>query len=89
MTARLEEKVDELLNGKIDQKEAFLAFLDAMKEDYLANPTDWDNTTIAEYMDAMKSWIENFSACEWNDIDWDKLDYAAMARILYMGRIYE
>lgn len=89
MADDLNGQIDRLLEGKIDSKETFLSFLGALEEDYRKNPAGWDNTTIAEYLDAMKSWIEDFSDCQWNDIDWDHLDYAVMARILYMGKIYE
>lgn len=89
MGRELDEQFDKLQDGKVNSKEAFLSFLDALEKDYRINSREWDNTTIAEYIDAMKSWIEGFSTCEWNDIDWDSLDYTAMARILYMGKIYE
>lgn len=74
---------------EISDKKAFLAFLDELKSSFRTNSEEWENRTIDEFLNAMQSWIEDFSSSEFNDIDWGKVDYSLLARILYMGKIYE
>ncbi len=74
---------------KISDKESFLAFLNELIFDFRKNPKEWENSTIDLYLEAMLSWIEDYSSCEYNHIDWNHMDYSAIAMILYMGKIYE
>lgn len=74
---------------EISDKKAFLAFLSELNSSFLTNSEEWENRTINEFLDAMQSWIEDYSSSEFNDIDWGKVDYSLLARILYMGKIYE
>ena len=74
---------------EISSKKAFLAFLDELNSSFLKNSEEWENRTKDEFLNAMQSWIEDYSSSEFNDIDWGKVDYSLLARILYMGKIYE
>ncbi|MDE5676225.1 hypothetical protein [Phocaeicola sp.] len=74
---------------EISDKKAFLAFLSELNSSFLTNSEEWENRIINEFLDAMQSWIEDYSSSEFNDIDWGKVDYSLLARILYMGKIYE
>lgn len=73
----------------VNSKKAFADFLRRLISDYNENPQEWEATTVGEYLDSMLSWIEDYSACEANDIDWDNPDYSTFAKILYMGKLYE
>ncbi len=72
---------------EISSKKAFLAFLDELNSSFLKNSEEWENRTIDEFLNAIQSWIEDYSSSEFNDIDWGKVDYSLLARILYMGKI--
>lgn len=74
---------------KIKSKDDFLAFLNQLSKDFRENSDEWENKTAGEYIQAMVSWIEDYSVCPNNDIDWDNIDYKTLAKILYMGKIYE
>lgn len=74
---------------QISGKEDFLSFLDQLIFDYRNNTQEWENTKIDLYLEAMQTWIEDYSSSEFNDIDWDKISYSTIAKILYMGKIYE
>ena len=51
-------------------------------------PDEWENKTITDYLGQMASWMDDASIS--NDIiDWDNVDYKTLAKILYMGKIYE
>ena len=74
---------------KIKSKNDFLTFLNQLSKDFRENSDEWENKTAGEYIEAMASWIEDYSAAPKNDIDWDSPDYKTLAKILYMGKIYE
>lgn len=73
----------------ISDKEDFLSFIQRLIVDYRENPQKWENKSVDEYLQAMVSWIEDFSSSEFNNIDWNKIDYTTLAKLLYMGKIYE
>ena len=74
---------------KITDKDSFLYFLNLLAKDYVTNQSEWENKTVIDFIKAMSSWTEDFPASPANDIDWDKFDYKTMAKILYMGKLYE
>lgn len=77
------EQIDNINN--IDD---FLNFLVKLALDAKEKPDEWENKTITDYLGQMASWIDDASIS--NDIiDWDNVDYKTLAKILYMGKIYE
>ncbi len=74
---------------KISCKEDFLSFLAQLAADFRASPQEWESRTVDQYLEAVQSWVEDFSTSEYNDIDWSRVEYSIMARILYMGKLYE
>lgn len=73
----------------VRDKESFIQFLNMLARDYVANQSEWENTSVIDFIEAMSSWTEDFSSLPANDIDWEKVDYKTMAKILYMGKLYE
>ena len=73
----------------VTDKESLLHFMKMLINDYRENSQEWEHDSIDEYLDAMTAWVNDFSKCQYNDIDWNKIDYSVIARILYMGKIYE
>ncbi len=74
---------------KITDKEDFLTFLNELIFDYRNHPKEWENSTVDLYLEAMLSWIEDYSVSVFNDVDWNNINYAVLAKILYMGKLYE
>lgn len=66
---------------RISGKEDFLSFIQRLVVDYRENPQKWENKSVDEYLQAMVSWIEDFSSSEFNDIDWNKIDYITLAKV--------
>lgn len=85
---QLEESVFTVIE-KITDKDSFVQFLNLLARDYVTNHSEWENKNVIDFIEAMSSWTEDFSASPANDIDWDKFDYKTMAKILYMGKLYE
>lgn len=72
----------------INNIDDFLNFLVKLALNAKENPDEWENKTITDYLGQMASWIDDASIS--NDIvDWDNVDYKTLAKILYMGKIYE
>lgn len=61
----------------------FVAFLKAMENDYKMNKGEWKNISLDDYFESISAWIVDTQHCD------DKLDFSAMAKMLYMGKIYE
>lgn len=80
MIRKIEESTD---------MDAFLSFLNELILDFRRNPEEWENRTVDLYLEAVKSWMEDYSSSAFNDIDWRSLSYSTLARMLYMGKIYE
>jgi len=68
----------------VTDKESFLNFLGTLARDHRCNTKEWENLTIDAYLNAIKAWCEDSGTGEP-----DSLDYRAIAKMLYMGKIYE
>ncbi len=73
----------------IAAKEDFVRFLRRLSMDALLHPEEWENRTVPEYLEQVANWIEDFSESPANDIDWDNMEFRTLARMLYMGKLYE
>ena len=74
---------------KIGGKEDFVRFLYCLAADCRSCGGEWANLSIPAFLEQMAGWIEDFSQSPMNDMDWEALDFKALARMLYMGKIYE
>ena len=61
--------------------EDFVDFLIATENDYKLNKDEWQNTSLDRYFEAMAAWIKDAKP----QID----NLNSVAKILYMGKIYE
>lgn len=74
--------------SNIANMDDFLNFVIQLAMDAKDHPEEWANTTITDYLGQMASWVDDCYVFE-NTIDWEKVDYKTIAKILYMGKIYE
>lgn len=66
----------------------FLEFLRNLAKDSEENPEEWQNQSASQYLESIAGWIEDY--CDKNGAkEFDNLDFVEMAKILYMGKIYE
>ena len=61
----------------------FVAFLRVMGNDYKMNKSEWKNIQLDDYFESISAWIVDTKLCD------DKLDFSVIAKMLYMGKIYE
>lgn len=73
----------------IESKEQFIEFLNCLSTDSVENLNEWNNRSIEDYLERIAAWIEDYSTCPRNDIDWGNVDYKLIARLFYIGKIYE
>ena len=74
---------------KIRNKADFIHFLNLLSKDFEKNLQEWENRTVPEFLEQMASWIEDYSTCLVNEIEWERIDFKVLAQIIYMGKIYE
>ena len=73
---------------RVDDKDGFLKAIRLLAEEIRSRQLV-ANMCIDEYLESVASWVEDFSECPRNDIDWKSVDYRLILRLLYMGCIYE
>ena len=72
----------------IADRGGFVEFLFALSRNAKNHPEEWSNRTVADYLEQMASWIEDAYPSN-GIVDWESVDYQVLAKILYMGKIYE
>ncbi|WP_294242319.1 DUF7660 family protein [Pseudobutyrivibrio sp.] len=77
---------DQIAN--VYDKDSFIKCLNLLAKDSEENPQEWENTTVSQYLQSIASWIEDWSSRYGNE-EFEKMDYNEMAKLLYMGKIYE
>lgn len=82
----MENPIEQINN--IASMDDFLTFVVQLAMDAKEHPEEWENTTITDYLGQMASWVDDYAMFD-NTIDWEKIDYKTLAKILYMGKIYE
>ena len=60
-----------------------------LAEDAKEKTFEWKNTTISEYLESIAGWIEDTDEKSLYPVEWDKKDLKLLAKMLYMGKIYE
>jgi hypothetical protein len=89
---------------KVDSKESFLRFVQALAEDAVAvnaspkrtkdgklnlSPQGWENGSIAAFLEAMSAWAAADLAHTEQPCVSDKPSWQSFARILHSGKFYE
>lgn len=77
---------DEIEN--VNNREAFIAFLENLADDYKENNEEWVNDSISDYLERIATWIKDWGDSHGND-EFEQLDFKELAKIFYVGKIYE
>ena len=72
----------------ITDMESFARFLNALAKDYKNNHDEWQNWSIEDYLESIAAWIRDWSDLHGND-EFEQLDFKELAKIFYVGKIYE
>lgn len=81
---------DEIID-KMEDKSAFLSFLNLLRDDLENDQKNWTNITLAEYLEAMSGWVEDMEGYYLNNgisIP-ENVDWKVFANILVAAKMYE
>ncbi|MDC0760563.1 hypothetical protein ACFU8X_20110 [Brevibacillus porteri] len=70
----------------VDSKDELIEFIKALRHDLQVNPEEWENLSLAAFLEAMESWMEDTIDMGYLS---DQPEWKSLAAILYMGKIYE
>jgi hypothetical protein len=72
-------------------KEDLADFIDALRNDFLANPSEWENASVDQFLGAMSAWVramdnyyQNIGSAPVTSPSW-----SVFADILAASKIYE
>jgi hypothetical protein len=76
---------------KVESKDDFIRFLDALRNDLKSNPNEWENNDLNSYLNAMKAWTVDMEGYFKNQgielpvsIPWN-----VFANVLLAAKMYE
>lgn len=70
----------------VTDRYSFLEFLELLRMDYMDASETWENQSIDLFIEAVKSWVEDYNG---NDVNLDNPDWLSVAAMFYMGKLYE
>lgn len=73
----------------ISNKEQLIKFINDLAKDAKEKSFEWENITISDYLESIAGWVEDNDEQSLFPVEWDKKDLGLLAKMLYMGKIYE
>ena len=77
------EVFDRIENVK--DTDSFTCFLKALAQDYKDNHDEWKNWSIEDYLKSIAAWFEDTN----ENNEFEQLYFKELAKIFYVGKIYE
>jgi hypothetical protein len=77
--------------NEITCKDDFVFFIESLQDDLKNNPTEWENKTLEDYLDAIGAWTDDMDGYYSNvGIDMPAhIDWKVFATILVAAKMYE
>jgi cytochrome c-type biogenesis protein CcmH/NrfG len=69
---------------QVNSQEELVKFIEQLQADLQAHPGEWQNVTLATYLDAVAAWAQAIKPEVFEGSIWK-----VIARVLYSGKIYE
>jgi len=85
----MNEKVNNL---KVTDRQAFINFLDLLRQDFLENRESWESKTIPDFLEALSAYTEDIQGYYDNmklNINADRPEWSTFADIFKGAKIYE
>ncbi|WP_118973132.1 DUF7660 family protein [Taibaiella koreensis] len=81
----------EKIASGIQSKDSFLAFLELLIKDLKDNPGDWENRSLADFLEALHRWADTMEAYYRNTGQPvpTRIDWKVFADMLLAARCYE
>jgi len=83
----------ETLNDfEVTDRQTFIKFLELLRSDFLDNPESWENKTLPDFLEALRTYTLDIQGYYDNmklNINADKPDWVTFADIFKGAKIYE
>lgn len=79
-------------NFKVIDRQTFAEFLDLLHQDYLNNPSSWENNTLPTFLEALSAYTKDIQGYYDNrnqEINANKANWQTFADIFKGAKIYE
>lgn len=75
----------------VKTKEELIQFIHHLRKDLLANEEEWENVSLADYLDAMAAWMEDMDGYYKNTGQPipEQASWKTLADILFAATMYE
>ena len=83
---------DQLSNFKVPDRQAFIQFINLLRQDFLDNSANWENKSLDTFFEAMSSYADDIQGYYNNtnqDINADRPSWQIFADILKGATLYE
>ena len=83
---------EEVSNFKVTDKKTFIEFIDLLRADLLANPDDWENKKMDDFLEAVSRFTEDIQVYYENtnqSINTNQASWQLFADIFKGSSIYE
>jgi len=67
-------------------KQSFLEFLEALRNDFISSQETWENLNIDEFLESIGRWVEDYDK---DDINFEKPNWKTISAMFLMGKLYE
>ena len=72
----------------VTDTDSFALFLSNLAQDYKDNHNEWQNWSVDDYLKSISAWIKDWAELHGNE-EFELLDFKELAKIFYVGKIYE
>jgi hypothetical protein len=83
---------EELLHMKVTDRQSFIKFVNLLRQDFLANPHEWENNRLDIFLEAISAYardIQGYYDNTGKTVDANKSDWQIFADILKGASVYE
>jgi hypothetical protein len=76
----------------VNSKEDLADFIEILRDDFIRNPSSWENPTLDRFLDAMAAWVrsmDNYYRNVGQEPPGSSPSWSVFSDILIAGKIYE
>lgn len=83
---------ESLSNYQVTDRRSFINFINLLREDLIKNPSEWENNTLSDFLEALGTYAEDIQGYYDNfkrDINADEANWQVFADIFKGATMYE
>jgi hypothetical protein len=77
---------------KVTDRQTFIKFLDLLRKDFWDNPENWENKTLPDFLEALRTYTEDIQGYNDNiklNQNADKAEWSTFVDIFKGAKVYE